>query len=448
MIKLGSCEVCGVREQPVTCPSPTYEPVDHRLSTSSHVQLRHTLGRSFCAHAFAVTREGAEILLRLAFPVSSTFDNMLMVLGGGFGPDALRNALSYAGVSSESSLRAWHVDTSTSLFAQADMPVVQSPVGRRLANTSTLPSNGRLLSAEEDDRGLPPTWRKWFRCGSQQQTQHSTPASSVVPQPPLPLLWSSPPAPRPPDQLLSVDKCDALFREPDSILSHMWSLTGWLQIRDGDEGGGPCWGEGEGVNFFNAVIAGQSCRKDWYAGQQPTFTDDAPGLIGYDKSIYRYCRNGGRISQHEHSTDKHAGDRPQDSAEACSKINRNLLTLTSSKYNSCQNLIWLVCAGMGRLPGQRTPTIEFADAPNSLDTSRLGSCGGDHPHGCDRRKAYSNNDILFLEVCTYSKICANADELFSLSEGAPFQCHVREHRIRELQALLVNANAKGNIQAH
>ena len=120
-------------------------------------------------------------------------------------------------------------------------------------------------------------------------------------------------------------------------------------------------------------------------------------------------------------------------------MNRQLLTLTSSQYNSCRNLEWQVCAALGRLPGQRTPRVEFADAPGSVETSRLGICGGDHPQGCDRRKAYSNNDIAILEICTYSWICGNNHELFRLSEGEPWTCHVREPRIRELQALLVSA---------
>ena len=46
------------------------------------------MGRSFCAHALGVDRQGAAGLLRLAFPVSSYFDDELYALAGGYGDTA------------------------------------------------------------------------------------------------------------------------------------------------------------------------------------------------------------------------------------------------------------------------------------------------------------------------------------------------------------------------
>ena len=60
--------------------------------------------------------QGAERLLRLAFPVSSYFDDELYALAGGYGDTAQEVSLERAGVESPRELRAIH--TSVSLFAQ------------------------------------------------------------------------------------------------------------------------------------------------------------------------------------------------------------------------------------------------------------------------------------------------------------------------------------------
>ena len=55
-------------------------------------------------------------MLTLAYPVSMVFDDLLMLLGGGFGPAALKIALDVLGLRSENELRAYH--TRYSLFSQ------------------------------------------------------------------------------------------------------------------------------------------------------------------------------------------------------------------------------------------------------------------------------------------------------------------------------------------
>lgn len=80
----------------------------------NHVQS--TPGRSFCAHALGVDREGARRLLRLAFPVRSVFDDVLYTLAGGLGADVQASALAAAGLRSAEALGAVHLKYS--LFAQ------------------------------------------------------------------------------------------------------------------------------------------------------------------------------------------------------------------------------------------------------------------------------------------------------------------------------------------
>lgn len=104
-----------------------------------------------------------------------------------------------------------------------------------------------------------------------------------------------------------------------------------------------------------------------------------------------------------------------------------------------------MCAAMGKLPGQRSPTIIFAKAPKELDVSKpkrengrpLAKCGGYSPSGC-WAGAYSNDDIFFLESCIYSMVCANSDELFTVQERQPFHCHISERGMRQLQRYLTS----------
>ena len=95
---------------------------------------------------------------------------------------------------------------------------------------------------------------------------------------------------------------------------------------------------------------------------------------------------------------------------------------------------------MGKLPGQQSPTVIFAKAPRDLDTRRdrpLGRCGGWAPRGCPPT-GYSNDDIYFLEVCTYSMACENNEELFRVNAEQPFHCKVNEAGFRKLREYLTS----------
>ena len=99
IIKLGHCDPCdGVHDQRslfgghAACvggradnkasvpPRGAGDAAD--LSSSMKNVVHTSIGKTFCAHALGLTRRGAEQLLRLAFPVSAVFDDILAALGG------------------------------------------------------------------------------------------------------------------------------------------------------------------------------------------------------------------------------------------------------------------------------------------------------------------------------------------------------------------------------
>jgi len=199
---------------------------------------------------------------------------------------------------------------------------------------------------------------------------------------------------------------------------------------------------------------------------QPYFQDDAPGVLGFDDSIEWYCGsqvhdNGRQLALRVLSNgtggtvEDEKRRRLADGAQSCAWVHRNVLFLfgnnvhgTGAVYNSCRNLEWQMCAAMGKLPGQRSATIEFAREPSALNPDAayewplgrpLDKCGGYSPMGCGPG-SYSNDDIFYLEVCLFSKICSNNDELFRLKVGDPFHCRVSERGFRDLQALLTSVH--------
>ena len=130
IVKLGHC---GHKERAADGKGWLFEANDGCLDTSQEPlpaaassarappTLLPGLGRSFCAHALAVDRQGAQRLLRLAWPYTSLFDEILFALGGGHGEPAQRAALETAGLNVTShnaidDLRSLH--TTASIFAQ------------------------------------------------------------------------------------------------------------------------------------------------------------------------------------------------------------------------------------------------------------------------------------------------------------------------------------------
>ena len=48
-----------------------------------------------------------------------------------------------------------------------------------------------------------------------------------------------------------------------------------------------------------------------------------------------------------------------------------------------------------------------------------------------------HQDIYYLEVCVFHKICANGDELFHLRAGQEWTCELSESGFGELQNMLL-----------
>ena len=112
------------------------------------------------------------------------------------------------------------------------------------------------------------------------------------------------------------------------------------------------------------------------------------------------------------------------------------------------SLEWLVCAARGLLRGQKSRKIRFArdlrwirlqGGPNP----RFGVCSGWTDVGCDTQTRFANDDIFFLEVCLFSKICTNREQLFRTGRGADFVCELDREGMAQLRDLLVYGSVRG-----
>ena len=186
--------------------------------------------------------------------------------------------------------------------------------------------------------------------------------------------------------------------------------------------------------------------------------EDAPAVLGFDNDIKSYCLELNRKARGEGrqlSMDANLSNltnttgsrrRLGNEEQECTRANRLILAMDDEEYNSCWNIKWQTCAARGKLPGQQTPRIVFATPPAEVEITgteypAFASCSGFAPHGCNST-GFAQEDIFFLELCAYSKICANNDVLFQLKVGQMFTCEVSPSGIRELRHLLLAANRK------
>ena len=155
----------------------------------------------------------------------------------------------------------------------------------------------------------------------------------------------------------------------------MWSKTGWKLAVPGHATDGPCWGAGSGQPYFDRLISGEGCDRNWYSAHPPThvpkFHDDAPSVLGFDNDIKDYCIDLNRESRDEHSgyrpparsrrllnvSDEggavsHGRRRLGSATQECARASRTILEMADEEYNSCSNLEWQACAAMGKVPGQ------------------------------------------------------------------------------------------------
>lgn len=198
-------------------------------------------------------------------------------------------------------------------------------------------------------------------------------------------------------------------------------------------------------DFWAGVLDGRHCDMNWLEGlsyadahgawgaqsMRPPFSADAPALLGFDGEIDNVCSFAGSGERQAH----------------CVERNFNVLGLFGPRvpYNLCRNLEWQVCGARGRLPGQMSATLVFAEAPGWLyvddnlgagaEGHPLDGCTGFSPYTC-QPPDYATDTIFYLEVCNLAIMCENGDELFGLSVGAPWQCRFSQQGLERLRQLL------------
>ena len=62
-----------------------------------------------------------------------------------------------------------------------------------------------------------------------------------------------------------------------------------------------------------------------------------------------------------------------------------------------------------------------------------------------RGVSHRTDDIYFLEICLYSYLCDNGDDLFDLEVAAGFQCKLSLERLQKLRNLLTEGPSSENV---
>ena len=242
-----------------------------------------------------------------------------------------------------------------------------------------------------------------------------------------------------------------MLGDRSGLMRKMWAAHPFQQRRRGQPN---CWDRKRDARntwqdpeqYFTETFAGFWCGSNWYEGNpgqlgnmhyRPSFTADAPALLGFDETIDSFCASRDAANPNGGAGGNwHAGH--------CIAANLNILSLYGNRvpYNICCNLEWQVCASLGKLPGQTSPQILFSKAPSELDpgpssAKPFGQCRGwrDAEGSCEG--AYATDSIFFLEVCVFNQICANSDELWTLAAGQPFTCNLNRSRFDALQQMLI-----------
>ena len=100
-----------------------------------------------------------------------------------------------------------------------------------------------------------------------------------------------------------------------------------------------------------------------------------------------------------------------------------------------------MCAAKGFLNKQASKSIVFAHAPKNVwmdGWPPFGVCSGFTQGWCDPWHGFANDDIYPLEVCLYSQVCSNNDDLFRVEAGERFVCDIDVPGFRRLQRMLVD----------
>lgn len=235
---------------------------------------------------------------------------------------------------------------------------------------------------------------------------------------------------------LAGDTADADTADADTAkFMSMWGRNPWV-TRGPTEAG--CWEEHGGRRYFDKVLAGDGCDRNWFEGyhgeatDRPEFTAAAPALLGFDSTIWELCVEVLGMNRNGYSN--------EELATRCIAANRNILRV-SWGWNMCQNLEWQLCAARGKLPGQQGRGIMFATAPKALSIEewRVPNSWPCH-HGCPQGK-YSVGDVYYAELVVYRQICRSAPQLFEVGRGEEMQCDVDSEAFAELAELLMRSSS-------
>lgn len=246
----------------------------------------------------------------------------------------------------------------------------------------------------------------------------------MPPSPPTP-----PSPPPPPDSMqLSAATCERLLQQKTHLFLRMWGVESRHQNHKGDVA---CWSrdralswkEQDGEAYFHDLLRGTHCLStNWYEGAPNNHGKfrqaDAPALLGFDDNINQFCNYN------------------------CDQKGFNILNLFGGiKYNQCRNFEWQMCAAKGFLNKQASRKIVFAHAPKNVwmdGWPPFDQCSGYTGEECNRWLGFANDDIYPLEVCLYSQVCKNDDELFNIEAGDPFVCDIDVPGFHHLQSMLMD----------
>jgi hypothetical protein len=162
-------------------------------------------------------------------------------------------------------------------------------------------------------------------------------------------------------------------------------------------------------------ITKEKCNINWREGKcydkdkKKSHSEQSlgPAVLGFDGPLNKFCEENGKD-------------------ESCEGYNRLFL----QKWTLCRNLQWVLCAGMGYLPGQGGSNIMMITPPSNMDVERTYKPPKD-PNTATAIKAKMEEHkgniperfgVTVHEVCTLNKMCSNADELFKVKAGDMFVC--------------------------
>lgn len=233
---------------------------------------------------------------------------------------------------------------------------------------------------------------------------------------------------------LSSAKCSELLDDTTGNFYAIWHFVGYSFIKLSEQA---CWvwrwwSPNREQQFFEDVLTGAACDRNWNSGNRGGYYDrneylnPAPALLGEDSHIVAAC-----CQASNKKGSNCTGTKP---ADLCYEASYNILNIinATNPWNMCQNLVWQLCAALGKLLGQTTRNMHFNPAPKRFkaDWWTFGTMGPN----------FNNLAVTVAEVCIFNEICSNREQLFSIEALEPFVCELDEQRYRKFAAALMHSS--------